>query len=148
MAGIGQLLRRGRGGSGQSASGRKVSGVRINGVFFTTALLDLQNERMGPLWPATVPLGITAATLTLVIRGSRGLTRRTGNPCRDLQRGFRLGAAGTGLMFALMWLWPTDLMLKLAFSLFMVPTTLAASWGMVSASRRLRDDEAEQPARV
>ena len=48
-------------------------------------------------------------------------------------------------MLALVWLWPTDVVLKGAMSLFMVPMATAAVWGGYSAARRLR--EAEKPPR-
>ncbi|RZK89078.1 MAG: hypothetical protein EOO66_16735 [Methylobacterium sp.] len=117
-----------------------LSGVLVNGVFFAiVALLDLKAEDFGPPWPVIVPLGLAASTLVLVIRGIRGLVRRRAGAGATLRRGLQVGAVGAVLLLLLVWAWPTDTTLKLAFSGFMLPMAVAAAWGARRAIRGLRD---------
>ena len=124
-----------------------LSGVLVNGVFFAiVALLDLRAGDIGPPWPAILPLGLAATTLVLVIRGMRGLVRRRPGAAAILRRGFQVGAAGAVLLLLLVWAWPTDTTLKLAFSGFMLPMAMAAAWGARRAIRGLRDAGMEEGA--
>lgn len=117
-----------------------VSGALVNGVFFAiVALLDTSAGTLGPVWPVILPVAIAVTTLVLVIRGTRGLVRRRKGARTTLGRGWMIGAGGAALEVVLVWAWPTDITLKLAFSAFMLPMALAAAWGARRALRGLRD---------
>ena len=117
-----------------------LTGVLVNGMFFgIVALLDLGAEDIGPLWPVILPLGLAGSTLVLVIRGIRGLVRRRAGAGDTLRRGLQVGAGSAVLLLPLVWIWPTDTTLKLAFSGFMLPVAAAAAWGARRAIRDLRD---------
>ncbi len=123
-----------------------LSGVLADGILFAiVTLAGVRAETLGPLWPGAIPLVLAAATITLVVRGSRGLARRRTGAGRDLVRGRCLGAASAGLMPVLVWLWRADVVLKGTMSAFMGPMALAAAWGGLSAARRLRAAGASAP---
>ena len=73
---------------------------------------------------------------------ARGPVRRREGAGTSLCRGWQVGARGAVLDLLLVWTRPTDATLKLAFSAFMLPKTLAAAWSARRAVRGLHDAEA------
>ena len=119
-----------------------MSGALINGVFVAiVALIDTATGDLGPIWPVILPVTIAVTTLVLTIRGTRGLVRRRAGAGTSLCRSWRIGAGGAALELLLVWAWPTDPTLKLAFTAFMLPMALAAAWGARRAFRGLREAE-------
>ena len=124
-----------------------LSGALVNGVFFAlVTLLDASAGDLGPLWPVTLPVAVAVTTLVLMIRGTRGLVRRREGAGASLRRSWQIGAGGAALEVLLVWAWPTDLTLKLAFGAFMLPMALAAAWGARRALRGLRDADGREGA--
>ncbi len=117
-----------------------LSGALVNGVFFAiVTLLEAATGDFGPNWPVILPVAIAIATLVLMIRGIRGLVRRREGAENSLRRSWLVGAGGAALELLLVWAWPTDIILKLAFSAFMLPMALAAVWGARRALRGLHE---------
>ena len=124
-----------------------LSGALVNGVFFAlVTLLDASAGDLGPLWPVTLPVAVAVTTLVLMIRGTRGLVRRREGAGASLRRSWQIGAGGAALEMLLVWAWPADLTLKLAFGAFMLPMALAAAWGARRALRGLRDADGREGA--
>ena len=104
------------------------SGTLINGgMFAIVATLDPVGPA-GTVWPAAVAATVALTVAILVFRGGFRLARGRPGAAADLRRGWRLGIACAAAAVPALWVWPTLLTAKLAFSGFMIPVALAAAW--------------------
>ncbi len=104
------------------------SGTLINGAMFAiVATLDPVGPA-GLVWPAAVVAVSVLAVATLVFRGGFRLARGRPGAAADLRRGWLLGMVCATAAVPALWVWPTLLTAKLAFSGFMIPMALAAAW--------------------
>ena len=104
------------------------SGTLINGAMFAiVGSLDPVGPA-GALWPVAVAAAAILTVGTLISRGGFRLARRRPGAVADLRRGWMLGMICAVAALPALWIWPTLLTAKLAFSCFMVPLSLAAAW--------------------
>ena len=113
------------------------SGALINGAFMAiVASLDPMG-RAGTIWPGALQTVIVMALGILLFRGAYRLVRRRPGVARDLRRGWIASMVWAAAAIPTLWLWPTLVTGKLAFSAFMVPLALVAAWGGLRALRAL-----------
>lgn len=104
------------------------SGTLINGALLAIVSTGDPVGPAGSVWPAAVVAVAVAAVATLVFRGGFRLARGRPGAEADLRRGWLLGIACAAAAVPGLWLWPTLLAVKLAFSGFLIPIALAAAW--------------------